>query len=219
MWQLAHRWCEYVPRVLEQYPKIFAEMYGLIIAAVQIQMPFTLVRSFTVSSTSSSGDREGWPLVDNLSAADICNATSMSSFSNRIQNQLPVALHYCKRYLVGRYFFSKYRIRKNIMQCDKPLLRPPPNNLGLLNYSYAIVPPKESELPFMGEDSLDPLVPIESTVSLSPLLAKRESFMVCNLVHSVNLAFIHYKQRTCHGTDNAANLNETYTIFNHPSKY
>jgi hypothetical protein len=35
----------------DEYPKLFAEMFGFIIATVQLEMPFTLIRSIVVSTT------------------------------------------------------------------------------------------------------------------------------------------------------------------------
>jgi hypothetical protein len=69
------------------------EMYGLIFAAVQLELPFTLVRSFVVSETASKV-REGWAYVDRLSDQQVCQPLS------QISAPLPVTMHYCERYVV-----------------------------------------------------------------------------------------------------------------------
>ena len=53
MYRIAVKWTEYTPRVLDIYPKLFGEMYGFIHATVQLQLPFTLVKSMVVSTTTS----------------------------------------------------------------------------------------------------------------------------------------------------------------------
>lgn len=104
MYKIASRWTELAPRVLDVYPHLFAEMYGFIIATVELKLPFALTRSIVVSTTESSS-REGWAFVDALRNHDVCRApvaaTSTSSSSMELP-VLPTALHYCKRYLLGK---------------------------------------------------------------------------------------------------------------------
>ena len=54
MYRLAVKWTEFAPRVVQVYPELFAEMYALILAAVDLQMPFTLIQSLVVSTTTST---------------------------------------------------------------------------------------------------------------------------------------------------------------------
>lgn len=53
MYQIAVRWTEYAPRVVDIYPELFAEMKGLIYATLQLKLPFTLIKSITVSWTKN----------------------------------------------------------------------------------------------------------------------------------------------------------------------
>jgi hypothetical protein len=53
MYKIAVRWTEYAPRVLDVFPKLFAEMFGFIIATVQLELPFTLIKSIVVSETET----------------------------------------------------------------------------------------------------------------------------------------------------------------------
>lgn len=108
--RLAATWADYAPRVLDLYPKLFAEMFGYIHAAVQLNLPHTLVKSMVVSTTKSR-DREGWSLIDALPDDRLCDPP--------VDAPMPIGLHYCKRYLLGKQFFSKYRMKKNmyVEQC------------------------------------------------------------------------------------------------------
>jgi hypothetical protein len=220
MWQLVHRWCYYTPKVVQQHPQLFAEMYGLILAAVQLRLPFTLARSLTVSLPKSA-DREGWPLVDAISDKDICAVASVTSWLNR---QLPVSLHYCERYMLGRYFFFKYRVRKNIMQCQHPLLVPPPVDFGRnMELRFAIEPPRDDgKLPdrvhSIDADPLPHEIVVNDTKFSNPVRIKREKFMLCYLIRGMNEALRFYKVHAC-GGDDFANLNEVYTVFNYPFQY
>ena len=105
MYRIVSLWTETAPRVLVVYPQLFAEMYGFVIATVMLQLPFQMVKSIVVSTTSTT-DREGWPLVDALPDTDVCHtpirATSESITSSNTYPALPIGLHYCGIYLLGK---------------------------------------------------------------------------------------------------------------------
>jgi peptidyl serine alpha-galactosyltransferase len=105
MYRIVSLWTETAPRVLEVYPELFAEMYGFVIATVMLQLPFQMVKSIVISTTSAT-DREGWPFVDALPDRDICHipvrATSGSFVSSDAYPKLPIGLHYCGIYLLGK---------------------------------------------------------------------------------------------------------------------
>jgi hypothetical protein len=107
--------------------------------------------------------------------------------------------------------FSKYRIKKNIMSCDKNLLKPPPDDL-VPNVDYMIAPPRS--------DGKDAATYTEVRQTISVKRAKRENFMLCGMISAVNEALRFFKQQAC-GKNGApvANLNETYTIHDDPSDY
>jgi hypothetical protein len=52
-YRIACKWTEYAPRVLDVFSHIFAEMYGYIIATVQLNLPHTLIKSLVVSEPIS----------------------------------------------------------------------------------------------------------------------------------------------------------------------
>ena len=53
MYQITVRWTEYAPRVVDIHPELFAEMKGLIYSTLQLKLPFTLIKSLTVSWTKN----------------------------------------------------------------------------------------------------------------------------------------------------------------------
>jgi hypothetical protein len=77
----------------------YSEMYALIIASVQLNLPFTFIKSIVVSETTSK-DREGWPYVDDLPDDQI--------WPPPIDAPLPIGLHYCKRYNIGEVMITRF---------------------------------------------------------------------------------------------------------------
>jgi hypothetical protein len=103
MYKIALRWSEYTPRVLDVYPKIFAEMYGFVVATVQLEIPMTLIRSIVVSGPSQTNPhREGWPYIDALPDDQVCQPISSQQQQQSNSNRLPMILHYCQDYSIGK---------------------------------------------------------------------------------------------------------------------
>lgn len=173
-------------------------MFGLIIACLQLKLPFTFIRSIVVSTTVTL-DREGWPYIDALPDDQICSPAPDA--------KLPIVLHYCQRYVLRDQFFSKYRLKKNIMDCDKPLLKPPVRNLPHKAYDFVIWPPRADIDP----GKLPNFIPKRDSITSSQ--AKREAFMLCGLIDAVNEALTYLKKHKC-GSD--ANLEETYSVHEDP---
>ena len=204
-WKLANLWCEYAPKVHAIHPKIFAEMYGFILASIFLELPFTMIKSLVVSTTKTS-DREGWqPYIDDLlDEKDACRPHIESA-------NLPVGLHYCGRYAVDRWFFSKYRLKKKFISCELPLMEQPPSNLATLGFDSFLVPPPNN----IGHKKYE----AKREKIPSPRIMKRETFMVCGMMAAVNEAARYFKtsQGACNTT--TANLEETYSVHNDPNNY
>ena len=195
MYNIAVLWTDYAPRVYEVHPKLFAEMYGYIIATTQLNLPHTLIRSLVVSETHTN-HREGWPYIDALPVDKVCTPENEA---------LPVGLHYCKRYMLEKWFFSKYRLKKKYISCDTPLLTPPPLDLAMKNYTYSLSVPPHG---YSGGEFVSELKTMTTQV------AKREAFMLCAMISSVNDAAIHFKKTACGGK---ANMEMNYTFFSDPN--
>jgi hypothetical protein len=205
MYQIATLWTAYAPRVYEIHPKLFAEMFGYIFATTQLNLPHTLLKSLVVSTTGSHS-REGWSYVDALPDDKVCLTSPTAGGL-----PLPVGLHYCKRYMLEKWFFSKYRLKKKYISCETPLLTPPPLDLATRNYTRSIQPPPNGYKIKEGEPLWNPEIE-----TFSSKQAKREAFMICGLISAVNEAAIHFKKTFCHGT---ANMAMNYTFFSDPDSY
>ena len=255
MFRITTLWKEYVPRIYEEYPKLFAEMYGYIIASTQLlQIPttttatttttsqqqqqqqqpqpqrqiqsqqslpprisHTLIKSLVVSTTKAI-DREGWKFIDdntNLPNSQVCNTSLIfDSYKKHRSNdndsnnniKLPIVLHYCGRYLLGdKWFFSKYRLKKQFISCETPLLTYPPLD-SATRYDYWIRPPPDAGYSHEYE-----------TENITKIQAKREAFMICGLIHSMNEAAKYYKSHHCNNNATTVNWNETYDFHSDPN--
>jgi hypothetical protein len=162
--------------------------YGLVIAAVQLDLRHTLVKSIVVSSTESTV-KEGWLFVDKLSDEDVCDVDSWSK-----NPRMPIVLHYCHGYHLGKFFFSKYRLKKKYISCDAPLLTMPPKGVHK-KYQYWERPPPD--MGFSHEMEVK---------NISFVVAKREAFMLCGLISAVNEAARYFKSQHCNGTGNFAEI-------------
>ena len=85
-------------------------------------------------------------------------------------------------------------------------MKPPPENMLYTDYDYGLFPPKADGVP---DDS-------QGRTSVGTKQAKREAFMLCALMNSVNEALRYHKQLKCGTT---GNLEETYSIHQDPSNY
>jgi hypothetical protein len=109
---------------------------------------------------------------------------------------------FCWLINILQWYFSKYRLKQNIMDCDKALLKPPPRDL-VGQFNYSIEPPSPN--PEDWSSYKEVRVPVDS------IKAKREAFMICGMAHAVNEALRYHKRRVCR-----VNLNETYTVHDDP---
>jgi hypothetical protein len=177
-YQIVLKWCEYGPRVYAQYPELLAEMYAYCIAAADVELPHTLVESLMVSNVEARG--EGWPMVDALNTDRICEISkhivtgdeSVQSFS------VPSVIHFCQKYFLANWFFSKYRSPTNIFECDSPLFEEPPDNLKAAQIDWAVTPNRQRH-------------------ELDPDEAIRYAFMICALTAAVNEASTFFKKQHC----------------------
>jgi hypothetical protein len=183
MFSIVTKWCEFVPKIYDEYPHLLAEMFGYNLAAAHLQLRHTIAHSFMVSQPMVSNG-EGWILVDKVETKDVCN--------NYPKEYLPHVLHYCQDYHLGKWFFLKYKLRDDFISCEAPLLAVPPPDVGL-KYDYHIS---------IGDGS---------KVQLSERGRKYHAFMLCTLISALNDAAIHYKDHHCDKA--TANYNRTYTFF------
>lgn len=200
MYNMVNLWKEYVPKVYEEYPKLYAEMFGLITAKTQLNLPHTLVKSIVVSNLESR-TREGWEYVDQLPEDQACIIpTKATSTTSPSKYDLPIVLHYCQRTMIGKFFFSKYRLKKKYISCDAPLLTHPPDDIAKLR--TAVRPPPDRGAAHEME-----------VYNLTAFKAKREAFMLCGMISAVNEASKYYKTHNCAGK---GNFSEVYNFHDDP---
>jgi hypothetical protein len=132
-------------RVYTKYPSLLAEMYAYSMAAAHTNLPHFTLLNLMVSNVHA-GD-EGWKWIDALednvcedrvftagsSGAGSKNAPSEAALFYP-NNAMPSVLHYCQFYRAGEFGFQKRRIKKEMFQCDHPMMAKPPKDLGKINY-------------------------------------------------------------------------------------
>lgn len=175
-YKIARKWTEFGPRVHDNYPHLLAEMFAYCFAAAHVGLPHRIAHSFMVSDIGSGG--EGWKLVDKM-GKQVCEPPPDLN---------PHVLHYCQRYMLGKWFIGKYRLRKDFVSCEAPLLKEPPHDI-LQTYDYQIAP-DGSRLTFRSKKG-----------------AQRNAFMICALIPRLNAAARYFKEHNCKGK---GNFNMTY---------
>jgi hypothetical protein len=183
MFSIVTKWCEFVPKIHDDYPHLLAEMFGYNLAAADLELRHTIAKSFMVSDVRAG--REGWKLVDTVETKDVCTSYP--------KEYLPHVLHYCQSYVLGKWFIGKYKLRKDFISCQAPLLAVPPPDVGI-KYDYQILPSDGSRRQVSERDR------------------KYHAFMLCALIPALNDAATYFKDHHC--DKETANYEQTYTFFN-----
>jgi len=202
MYNIALKWTEFVPKVHHEYPHLLAEMFAYCLAAAHLNLPHRTAHSFMISDPGAGG--EGWKLVDRMDDDEVCQNNNNKNNKNRKKN-FPHVLHYCHRYMIGKYFMTKYRLRKDfISNCEAPLLKEPPHDVYPKFKDYQITP-DDGERHTFHNPQLGP---------------KRHAFVLCQLLPKFNEAAKFYKDHHCNNnniinnndnnTTTTANYNQTY---------
>lgn len=121
MYSIATHWVDFLPRIRDIFPQMMAEMHGYSTAAAHLKLPHQLSEKFMISDTGV--EKEGWDFLNDVSRRDAC-------VPNIAEEKLPMVLHYCQRYALGRWFIGKYKVPENLFTCEAPLLRVPPRDVG-----------------------------------------------------------------------------------------
>lgn len=192
MFAIVNKWCELVPRVHHVYTHLLGEMYGWSLAAAHLRLPHTLAESFMISATQVESG-EGWPLIDSLEDDEICEFSTL----REKEDKLPYVIHFCQSYWVGKWFIGKYRLDKEFLSCEKSLLLEPPSDINQWHYDFFIKPGGK---------------PYGEKVNIGTATAKREQFMICQMIVRLNDAAKWYKDQTCE--KGKANYDKSF-IFHH----
>ena len=156
-------------------------MFAFNLAAAHLGLRHTVAHSFMVSDPWAGG--EGWPLIDKVPESNICK--------NFPKSEYPHVIHYCQRYYLGKWFIGKYKLRKDFISCEAPLLMQPPDDLAS-KYNTSILP--------------------ETTIikEWKPKQAKEEAFMICAMIDALNAASTFYKDQHC--KNGSGNYNYSYVF-------
>ena len=161
-------------------------MFAYNLAVAHLGIRHTIATSFMVSSPDDSY-HENFQMIDKVSDRNICKRFPESA--------LPHVIHYCQKYHVGKWFFSKRvfpEFWNDFFSCETPLLKRPPNNLAW-RYTSAILPGKGDKVE-----------------ELTPAKAKRHAFFLCALIDAVNAAATFFKDQHC--KEGSANYEHTHVF-------
>jgi hypothetical protein len=169
-----------------------AEMHGYSIAAAHLNLPHRLGRGLMISTIDGN---ENFDFVDTtLNRTNTCEAAAAAAASSTLQRgivtpsvpmsvtKLPYVLHYCQRYALGRFFFSKYKLNEHFFDCDAPLMWEPPLHVGDI-YDWYIFPNGIEMSDMSHPDKHRNIV--------------RNGWMMCSLIFGLNDAATLFKQRHC----------------------
>lgn len=189
MYQIAVHWVKFLPRIHELFPEFMAEMHAYSTAAAHLELPHQLNAGFMVSDVTGRDPmrNEGFVFLQNTTRADAC--PSLDSIPNE---RLPLVLHYCQRYALGRWFFSKYKLREDFFDCKSPLMREPPRNVAEI-YDWMVFPNGVDTEDFSPPEKLDSII--------------TNGYMLCTIVYALNYVATEIKRAHC-GED--ANYEKTF---------
>lgn len=127
---LSGLWAQYMRPVFKITPgDILTDMWAYIMGAANLEMPHVRLDHFMVSDIES-GIGEGWRFVDEWESSGMsCDDPQMPEGKN-----IPTFLHFAHNYRAddkdgNRWMFHKGHVPGNILDCDVPILKAPPDDL------------------------------------------------------------------------------------------
>ena len=216
MFNIATHWVKFLPRYHEFFDGMMCEMHSYSLAAAHLNLPHKLAEGFMVSDVEAD---ENFDFIDTkltfgnacMNAPELVPAVSETPVDARdattmtdpayeamgiSMSDLPFVLHFCQRYAMGRYFFSKYKLPENTFDdCNAPMMIEPPRNVGDL-YDWNVFPNGQEKWNFEPAEKNPNEVGEKNKVPYR----KRFTWMLCAVVYGVNEAVRNYKGRSC-GTD------------------
>lgn len=204
MYQIAVHWVKFLPKVHEIFEPFMCEMHAYSVAAAHLQLPHKLARGFMVSDVESD---EEFSFVDaKLTQETVCLDPPNLQVGNMMSDpvyeaqgiairQLPFVLHYCQRYALGRWFFSKYKLAEDIFDnCTAPMLMEPPREVATI-YDWNLFPNGIEKADFRFDASLEPDKAWKNELKRKQHL--RNGWLLCAVLFGVNGAIEAYKTEAC----------------------
>ena len=155
--------------------------------AAHLRLPHQVAKGFMISE-AGAGSLEGWEMIAPYSKREVCTPGKIP------RENLPYVLHYCQRYLLGKYVIGKHRIPLSFLSCDDPLLAEAPEDIGE-KFDFAIEPDRREDV----------------KMNLAPATIKGHAFMLCHLIPYLNEAAIYWKDNHCEGK--TPNKQKSLTFF------
>ena len=188
MYNIAKKWTEFVPRVHDEHPHLLAEMFAYVIAAADLGLKHQVMKSFMISNPAIQ--EENWSFLHNISIDRSCAVGNDPELleGNGI-NMIPNVFHFCQKYGLGEWLWSKGRLPSSFFTCDSPLLAEPPLDVAV-KYNY-FDPPKQKVIEFVPGSFLNFTSPTGQD------RRKREAFALCSIIHHMNDASTFYKKKFC----------------------
>ena len=169
--KLTEKWTNFVQRTFTGHPGILAEMYAFSIAAAHLEMPHTIARGYMVSNPKGA-PLEKWEPIEAMDDSALCDPLTKAE-----ELGMPIVLHYCQMYRLGKYMFGKRRPELHgIFECDGPLLEEPPKHVGTLRVR---------------------LHPRKRVEQVDKKLAARNAFPLCTITRMLNEAILDFRKRNC----------------------
>eukprot|EP00912_Choanoflagellata_sp_UC4_P002147 UC4_evm3s1361 len=107
---------------------IITDMWAYIMASANLNMPHTRLEQYMVSNVQSGG--EGWPLVDAWEGTPLSCNNPIKPPHQHYPNFIHFAQNYKAKDAKGNeWMWHKGHMPGNIMECDIPILKPPPDDL------------------------------------------------------------------------------------------
>ena len=214
MYEIALHWVKFLPKYHKHFDKMMCEMHSYSLAAAHLRLPHKLAHGFMVSDQESF--EENFDFVEKkMTKANVCmkppnlvpadskipmdptDSTTMTDVAYETDRgipirELPFVLHYCQRYALGRYFFSKYKLKEDAFDnCEGPLMVEPPGNVAEV-YDWSIFPNGIEKYDFSEGSSMIP--------DVRDRMHMRNGWLLCAVITGINEAITAYKNASC-GTD------------------
>eukprot|EP01065_Artemidia_motanka_P006450 TRINITY_DN13173_c0_g1_i2.p3 TRINITY_DN13173_c0_g1~~TRINITY_DN13173_c0_g1_i2.p3 ORF type:complete len:226 (+),score=95.34 TRINITY_DN13173_c0_g1_i2:852-1529(+) len=127
MREIVRYYARFMRPVFRRESGILADMYAYTMAAAHLRLAHVQVDNLMVSTLEGSG--EGWKWIDEWPGEMSCDAPAVP-----VGHAVPTFLHGCQNYKAldgdgNEWMWHKGHVPHNILGCDTPLLKQPPDNL------------------------------------------------------------------------------------------
>ena len=206
MWKIVRTWADLVVPIHQQMAggTFLAEMFGYCAAAAHWNLPHQISRSFMISDPDVAA-AEAWVDWIDVKQKDEETGRPVSADKDICSLNfapMPHVFHFCQRFYIGHFFFSKYQIPKTppddmFLSCEHALFQEPPLNVMDLYTTAITLDGEHHTLPDM-------------------VKRRRMAFGVCQLLPRFNAAATFYKQHHCDAS--VANYSKVFVHETHEAK-